>query len=141
MIESNNKKHLFVKVFTLLIKNYVNMKSFLVRNLKTETIWFNPRHLDSIPKTGTVSAKPRQLKCLKFNCCQKIYRYFSKTLRGKKTYGKVNRCFPGTLFSKNISLRLLAWKLKDMNRLRDIWKQKYLGVVLLYLKLSIMNFF
>ena len=37
---------------------------FLVRNLKTGTNWHNPGHQDSIPKTGTVSAKPGQLECL-----------------------------------------------------------------------------
>ena len=29
-------------------------KNILVKNLKTETNWFNPGHQDSIPKTGTV---------------------------------------------------------------------------------------
>ena len=31
------EKHLFVYVFTLLMKNYVNMKNVLVRNLKAGT--------------------------------------------------------------------------------------------------------
>ena len=58
------KKKLFVYAFTLLMKNYVNMKDFLVRNLKTGTNRFNPGHWDSIPKPGTVQAKPGQLECL-----------------------------------------------------------------------------
>ena len=35
-----------------------------MRNLKTGTIWFNPGHCDSIPKTGTAPVKPGQLECL-----------------------------------------------------------------------------
>ena len=58
------KKDLFVYVFTLLMKNYVNMKKILVRNLKTGTNSFNPGHRGGIPKTGTVQAKPGQLECL-----------------------------------------------------------------------------
>ena len=58
------KKHLFVYVFKLLMKNYGNMKKFLVRNLKTGTNRFNRGHRDSIPKTGTVQAKLGQLEGL-----------------------------------------------------------------------------
>ena len=38
---------------TLLMKNYVNMKIFLMRDMKTSTNWFNPEHWNSIPQTGT----------------------------------------------------------------------------------------
>ena len=59
------KKYLFVYVFTPSMKNYVNVKIFLLRNLKTGTDLFNPGHRESIPKTGTVPAKPGQLECLR----------------------------------------------------------------------------
>ena len=46
------------------MKNYINVKFFLVRNIKTRTNWFNPRHQDSITKSRTALAKSRQLECL-----------------------------------------------------------------------------
>ena len=59
------KKYLFVYVFTPSMKNDVNVKIFLLRNLKSGTDLFNPGHRKSIPKTGTVPAKPGQLECLR----------------------------------------------------------------------------
>ena len=50
--------------FTLLMKNYVNMKVSLVKNIKTSTNWFNPERGDNIPQTGTDLEKSRQLECL-----------------------------------------------------------------------------
>ena len=44
------------------MKKYVNMKTIMVKNLKTGTNWFKLRHQDSIPKTGTVPAKLAKLK-------------------------------------------------------------------------------
>ena len=55
-------KKIFVYVFTLLIKNYVNMKNYLVRNLKRGANWLNMGHQDSIPKIRTVMAKLQQLE-------------------------------------------------------------------------------
>ena len=54
------KKYLFVYVFTLSMKNYVNVKNFLLRNLKTGTViqsgtpGEHTKNRDCPGKTGTV---------------------------------------------------------------------------------------
>ena len=50
--------------FRLLMKNDVDMNTFLVRNIETGTNWFNLGHWDGITKTGIVLAKSGQLECL-----------------------------------------------------------------------------
>ena len=44
------------------MQNYVNMKIFWVRNLKTRINWFNLGHWDNISKTEAVPEKPGQLR-------------------------------------------------------------------------------
>ena len=53
------KKDVYLCNFLYICVNYVNMKIFLVRNLKTGRSRFNPGHWDSMPKTGTVLGKNR----------------------------------------------------------------------------------
>ena len=63
MIESNNEKT-FVYVFTLLMENYVNMNFFGEKSKNQDKLIQSVRR-DSIPKTGTVPAKPGLLEYLK----------------------------------------------------------------------------
>ena len=65
------------------MKNYINVKFFLVRNIKTRTNWFNPRHQDSITKSRTALAKSRQLECLE------IYQQNFHKTTSKKSIFKV----------------------------------------------------
>ena len=65
------------------MKNYINVKFFLVRNIKTRTNWFNLGHQDSITKSRTALAKSRQLECLE------IYQQNFRKTTSKKSIFKV----------------------------------------------------
>ena len=65
MIVSNNEKTFTCVSFYTVDEKLCEYENCFGDNLKTGTNWFNPGYRHSIPKTGTVLAKPGQLECLR----------------------------------------------------------------------------